>query len=76
MRNFRIRYRIVLILWASILAFGLAAEMPRAEALDSSCLETCDEECGSAGCDQARTVGCDCYYFCLDGSSGSELCTL
>jgi len=76
MKDFRISFRVVLIVWAIILVFGLAAEIPQAEALDDTCLEICNEDCGDAGCDLARSVGCDCFYTCADGSFGSRLCTL
>jgi hypothetical protein len=76
MQRLRISYRLLLLIWATAVAFGLGVEAPRAAALDASCLRSCNIGCRDrGGCDIWVPVGCDCYYYCTNGESGSTSCT-
>ena len=76
MQRPRFSYRILLVIWACVLAFGLGVEGSRAAVLYDSCSRICNRRCqGHGGCDTYWPSGCDCYYECADGHDGSVLCT-
>jgi len=64
----------ILVLWACALAFGLSHQLAEAEEAHSSCSRACKTGCGPENCSSYIRVGCECYYFCDDGSSGSTIC--
>lgn len=73
----RFNYRTVLVLFACLLAFGLAAELPQARALDDTCGEICNDVCddGHGGC-VGWDPGCTCTYRCADGYQDTVICGL
>jgi hypothetical protein len=76
MQSLHFGYRLLLVVWTISVAFGIGVEAPRAAALDASCLRSCNQGCRSrGGCDTWVEIGCDCYYYCMNGESGSVNCT-
>ena len=71
--------RIILIMWACLLLFGLAVEGAKASALDGggspNCAANCTEQCSNdGGCAYFRAAGCRCYFICDNGTRGRTVC--
>lgn len=68
--------KIVLIVWASTLAFGLSHQIAVADSLHASCQASCGRACGKGNCSGASQIGCTCYYLCQDGTEGAIYCVV
>lgn len=66
----------VLILWACALAFGLTISVNQVQAAHSSCGSQCNSACGGRNCEAYEQVGCDCFWWCIDGTEGDSQCVL
>ncbi len=39
------------------------------------CGRACETQCTAHdGCDDWFTIGCNCYWLCMDGNDGSQIC--
>lgn len=75
MQLLRVFGRILLVIWAVFLAFGLGVETSRAAASMPDCAAICNAECsGDGGCQVFNQFECDCHWFCFGGNSGTSVC--
>lgn len=69
------RTKLIFIVWALMLAFGLALEGSEAAALDGDCSSICNDECEEqGGCAYYEPIGCNCYWMCMSGGDGTRIC--
>lgn len=68
--------RIAYFFWALLLVAGLSFNSAQAEALHSSCVSTCEAQCGDGNCKRAMDLGCTCFWRCSNGSSGTAVCVI
>ena len=66
--------KLLLLVWACALAFGITFQSARAEATHSRCTSACARDCGSGNCAGAFSSGCSCLWTCEDGSTGESIC--
>lgn len=66
--------KILILVWAVVLMFGLVYQAEVAEAAHSGCAEVCNSEC-SSGCGVSMNMGCGCSWVCSDGTTGRTICT-
>jgi hypothetical protein len=68
--------KVVILVWACALAFGLAHQTAQAEAAHGPCEQACNRKCGAGNCGAAVSDGCNCDFICDDGTTGGYQCVL
>lgn len=77
MRRFGFK-KILLLVWACALAFGLTFQAAEASARHAAtCSQQCNAQCKKSGdCGAYNGNGCSCDWLCGDGTEGSSTCVL
>ena len=68
--------RVVLLVWAVALVFGLSFQAAQVQAAHTDCSNTCDKMCGNDKCGGYFETNCGCAWACTNGSSGHTVCVL
>lgn len=67
--------RLILMVWAVVLGFGISYALAEREALHDGCFDTCEADCGAGNCAAAFSDGCSCVWRCSGGGGGSSICS-